>query len=256
MIDLAGFYAAIANEGQRVTPYAIDSIEQDGQRGLSAITPARRSCSPAATARRSISSAPSCEGVVARGTAALDAASAPASSAARPAPPTTRTTPGSSASPTTSPSRSGSATTTPAASARSAAARPAARSRVPIVEPIIQAAWNHHAPKTPLPPPSAEAARHLKALPIDVDSGQKAGRRQQRRVSRNISGSTAARSCATPSMRWSAAQPWRAAAPRPATGRGRASRPPIAQPAHMRAAAGSRAAANGCRELLRELFGL
>ncbi len=30
MIDLAGFYAAIVNEGLRVTPYAIDSIEQNG----------------------------------------------------------------------------------------------------------------------------------------------------------------------------------------------------------------------------------
>ena len=29
------------------------------------------------------------------------------------------------------------------------------------------------APKTPLPPPSAEAARHLKALPIDYASGQR-----------------------------------------------------------------------------------
>ncbi len=43
---------------------------------------------------------------------------------------------------------------------------------VPIVEPIIQATWNLHAPKTPLPQPSAEAARHLKALPIDFASGQ------------------------------------------------------------------------------------
>ena len=31
MIDLAGFYAAIANEGQRVIPYAIDTIEKNGQ---------------------------------------------------------------------------------------------------------------------------------------------------------------------------------------------------------------------------------
>ena len=83
------------------------------------------------------------EGVVARGTAALDEAATPASSAARPAPPTTRTTPGSSASPATSPSRSGSATTTPAASARSATARPAASVAVPIVEPIIQARLAH-----------------------------------------------------------------------------------------------------------------
>jgi membrane carboxypeptidase/penicillin-binding protein len=44
---------------------------------------------------------------------------------------------------------------------------------VPIVEPIIQATWNLVGPKTLLPPPSAEAARHLKALPIDYASGQK-----------------------------------------------------------------------------------
>src|SRR5262249_27312119 len=31
MIDLAGFYAAIANEGQRVIPYTIDTIEKSGQ---------------------------------------------------------------------------------------------------------------------------------------------------------------------------------------------------------------------------------
>ena len=58
---------------------------------------------------------------------ALDRAISRPMSPARPAPPTTRTTPGSSASPTTSRSRSGSATTMPTASAaRSAAARPAA----------------------------------------------------------------------------------------------------------------------------------
>ena len=43
---------------------------------------------------------------------------------------------------------------------------------VPIVEPIIQATWNLYGPKTPLPPPSAEAARRLKAVPIDLASGQ------------------------------------------------------------------------------------
>ena len=31
MIDLAAFYAAVANEGLRVTPYSIDSIEQNGR---------------------------------------------------------------------------------------------------------------------------------------------------------------------------------------------------------------------------------
>src|SRR5581483_5444585 len=44
---------------------------------------------------------------------------------------------------------------------------------VPIVEPIIQATWSFHGPKTPLPPPSPEAARYLKAIPIDYATGQR-----------------------------------------------------------------------------------
>jgi hypothetical protein len=43
---------------------------------------------------------------------------------------------------------------------------------VPIAEQIIQSAWQYHAPKTPLAPPSAEIARHLKALPIDPYTGR------------------------------------------------------------------------------------
>ena len=39
-------------------------------------------------------------------------------------------------------------------------------------------------PKSPLPPPSAEAARRLKALPIDYASGQEARRQQPERVHR------------------------------------------------------------------------
>jgi membrane carboxypeptidase/penicillin-binding protein len=42
---------------------------------------------------------------------------------------------------------------------------------VPIVEPIFQASWQYHAPKTPLPSPSAEAARRLKTVPIEVNTG-------------------------------------------------------------------------------------
>jgi len=47
------------------------------------------------------------------------------------------------------------------------------RVAIPIAEPIIQASWSLYGPKTPLPPPSAEAARHLKALPIDYATGQR-----------------------------------------------------------------------------------
>ena len=87
----------------------------------------------------------------------LDEAPDAASSAARPAPPTTKTTPGSSASPATSPSRSGSATTTPAASRRLGRGGTGGSSPCRSSSRSSQATWNFHAPKTPLPPPSAEA---------------------------------------------------------------------------------------------------
>jgi penicillin-binding protein 1A len=48
-----------------------------------------------------------------------------------------------------------------------------AKVAVPIFEPIIQAAWTHHAPKTALAPPSPEARRQLAALPIDLVSGDR-----------------------------------------------------------------------------------
>jgi membrane carboxypeptidase/penicillin-binding protein len=49
------------------------------------------------------------------------------------------------------------------------------RVAVPIVEAIAQASWQYHAPKTPLPPPSAEAQRRMKAMPIDVATGNRVG---------------------------------------------------------------------------------
>jgi penicillin-binding protein 1A len=48
------------------------------------------------------------------------------------------------------------------------------KNALPIAEQIIQATWQYHAPKTPLAPPSAESARNLKAMPVDVFTGQKA----------------------------------------------------------------------------------
>ena len=51
---------------------------------------------------------------------------------------------------------------------------------VPISEPIFQAAWAYHAPKKPLPPPSAEAAKVLKAFPIDPYTGQRVAAVQDR----------------------------------------------------------------------------
>ena len=42
---------------------------------------------------------------------------------------------------------------------------------VPIFESIVEAAWTHHAPKTALSPPSLEAQRQLVAMPIDLRTG-------------------------------------------------------------------------------------
>jgi hypothetical protein len=43
---------------------------------------------------------------------------------------------------------------------------------VPIFEPIIQAVWTHHAPKTVLAPPSPEAKRELVAVRSDDSEGE------------------------------------------------------------------------------------
>ena len=47
-----------------------------------------------------------------------------------------------------------------------------AKVAIPIFEPIVQAAWAHHAPRTALHPPSPEAQRHLVAMPINVRTGE------------------------------------------------------------------------------------
>ncbi len=46
---------------------------------------------------------------------------------------------------------------------------------VPIFAPIIQAVWAHVAPKAALAPPSREARRHLSCKAIDIDSGELTG---------------------------------------------------------------------------------
>ena len=55
-----------------------------------------------------------------------------------------------------------------------------AKVAIPIFEPILQAAWAHHAPKAPLTPPSPQAARQLIALPIDLRTRRPRHRRDGR----------------------------------------------------------------------------
>jgi penicillin-binding protein 1A len=55
-----------------------------------------------------------------------------------------------------------------------------AKVAVPIFEPIVQAAWAYHAPRTALHSPSPEAQRQLVALPIDLRTGERVDRPSKR----------------------------------------------------------------------------
>jgi penicillin-binding protein 1A len=171
MINLASFYAAIANEGQRVTPYAIDSIEQNGKPVYRHVT-----AKPVYLAEgdrtafyqlRTI-----LDGVVARGTAA-----------------SIRHHAGYVGGKTGTTDNENDAWFVGYTSDVTVAVwvgydnaggkrtlgtgETGGKNAVPIAEQIIQATWQYHAPKTPLPAPSAEIARGLKAMPIDAFTGQK-----------------------------------------------------------------------------------
>jgi membrane carboxypeptidase/penicillin-binding protein len=171
MIDLAAFYAAVVNEGLRVTPYAIDSIEKNGHAVYKhqAGTPMMMAGGDRASfyQLRTI-----LEGVVARGTAASMKELAHFIGGKTG---------------TTENENDGwfvgftsDVTVAVWVGYDNAGGRrtlgggqTGSRVAIPIAEPIIQASWSLYGPKTPLPPPSAEAARHLKALPIDYATGQR-----------------------------------------------------------------------------------
>ena len=172
LIDLAAFYAAIANEGARPSPHAIASVEQDGR----VVYPRRHQGAGVARLRRPGRVLSAQVDAAGRGRCAAPPARCAISrpiSPARPAPARTRTTPGSSASPTTSRWRCGSATTTPTAGARSAAARPAATSRCRSSARSSRRRGNTWRARPLLAPPSAEAKRQLVMLPVDLRSGSR-----------------------------------------------------------------------------------
>ena len=173
-IDLAPFYAAIANEGVRPTPYAIESIEHNG------LMVYRHD---PATASRPIASADRVsffqlktmlQGVLARGTAHAISALSPYVAGK------TGTTEGENdgwfmgftndvtvAVWVGYDNADGKRRTLGAGQTGASVA-------IPIFEPIIQAVWAQYAPKTPLNGPSAEAKRELVARPINLASGEPA----------------------------------------------------------------------------------
>jgi membrane carboxypeptidase/penicillin-binding protein len=168
-IDLAPFYAAIANEGVRPSPYAIESIEHNGlvvyrhQPATAAIGSADRASFYQLKAML--------QGVLARGTAHQIASLAPYVAGK------TGTTEGENdgwfvgftndvtvAVWVGYDNADGKRRTLGGGQTGASVA-------IPIFEPIIQAVWAQYAPKTPLNPPSAEAKRDLVARTINLASG-------------------------------------------------------------------------------------
>jgi penicillin-binding protein 1A len=174
LVDLAAFYAAIANEGLRPSPHVIESIERDGQNifqrkaELVAINSVDRA---AFYQLKSM-----LQGVVARGTARSIAALSPYVAGK------TGTTDeendawfvGFTNDVTVAvwlgyDNADSQRRTLGAGSTGGAVA-------VPVFESIIQAAWAYVAPKQALAPPSPEARLHLSCKSTDVESE---GRRRQ-----------------------------------------------------------------------------
>jgi membrane carboxypeptidase/penicillin-binding protein len=173
MIDLAGFYAAIANEGLKVTPYSIDAIELGGRTVYRHKTPAPTYLADGDRAAfyqlRTI-----LEGVVSRGTAISMKQHAGFIGGKT----------GTTDSENDAWFAGFNADVTVVVWVGYDNARDkrtlgdgatGGRTAVPISEPIFQAAWQFQAEKKLLPPPSPEASKMLKAIAIDPYTGQKVG---------------------------------------------------------------------------------
>jgi penicillin-binding protein 1A len=173
-IDLAAFYAAIANEGARPTPYAIESIENKGNtvyRHAASITQIGSADRASFYQLKSM-----LQGVLARGTANGIANLAPYVAGK------TGTTDGENdawfvgftnevtvAVWVGYDNADGKRRTLGGGQTGASVA-------VPIFEPIVQAAWAFHAPRTVLAPPSAEARRDLVAVRSGADETGAGGR--------------------------------------------------------------------------------
>jgi len=170
-VDLAAFYAAIANEGLRPAPYVIDSIERNG------LIVYRHDQKSSATIGSVDSAAfyqlkTMMQGVLARGTARSIAYMAPyvfgktgTSDNENDAwfvgvtnEVTVAVWLGYDNSDGKRRTLGGGAT--------------GGHVAVPIFEPVMQAVWAHAAPKVALAGPSPEAKRHLACKSVDVDSGE------------------------------------------------------------------------------------
>jgi penicillin-binding protein 1A len=177
MIDLAAFYAAIANEGARPAPHAIASVEDDGR------TVWRDDSRPLvwlnSADRASFYQLKSMlQGVVARGTASSMRDLAPyiAGKTGTSEDENDAWFVGFSNDVTVAvwvgyDNGNGRRTLGGGETGGHVAA--------PIFRKIIEASWADYAPRTPLAPPSAEARRNLVLLPVDLASGTRVEQRGQ-----------------------------------------------------------------------------
>jgi penicillin-binding protein 1A len=174
-IDLAAFYASITNEGVRPSPYAIDSIEHQGKTVYRHVPRGSANAGSAESRAAFYQLKTMLQGVLQRGTARAIGALAPYVAGK------TGTTDGENdawfvgftndvtvAVWVGYDNADGRRRTLGSGQTGASVA-------IPIFEPIIQAVWVHHAPKTALNPPSPEAQRLLVARPIDLSSGDAVG---------------------------------------------------------------------------------
>jgi penicillin-binding protein 1A len=172
LIDLAAFYAAIANEGVRPTPYAIETIEQSGRPIYQ--HPSTSSVWVGSADRVAFSQLQTpLQGVLQRGTARQLRHLAPFVAGK------TGTTDNENDAWFVGFTNDVTVAVWVGYDNADGKRRTLGRGQtggkvaLPIFEPIIQAAWAEHAPRTALSPPSSEAARSIASLPIDLRSGDR-----------------------------------------------------------------------------------
>jgi penicillin-binding protein 1A len=169
LVDLAAFYAAIANEGARPQPHMIDSIEQNGRivyRHNGATTWLASGDRVAFYQLKSM-----LQGVVARGTANAIKQLAPYVAG--------KTGTSDDSNDALFVGFSNEATVAVWVGYDNADgkrrtlgnAATGGRVAVPIFEPVMQAVWQLYAPRTALAPPSAQARRQMAAVPINYYTG-------------------------------------------------------------------------------------
>lgn len=172
MLDLAAFYAAIANEGAMPAPHAIETVEQGGRvvYGRKARSLTRLGSTDAAAFYQLKSML---QGVLERGTARSLKALAPYAAG--------KTGTSDSENDAWFVGFTNDVTIAVwvghdnADGKRRTLGRGQTGGKVaaPIFQSILQAAWEHHAPKAALSPPSPQTAKQLIAMPIDLNTGDR-----------------------------------------------------------------------------------